>query len=93
MARPFRYADTTSDTSVNLHLFRTLNGTARGDVKGPVSRHLDGRSNIFDLQICLPLGEAFAAAVRMANRNDTDLVIVGDRQLWDRRWGLLGAAA
>lgn len=49
----FRYVDVTSDASVNLHLFKTMNGTARGDVRGPVSRHVDGRCNISDIDLCL----------------------------------------
>lgn len=89
MTRPFRYVDETSDASVNLFLFRTLNGTPRGDVKGPVSRHFSGNGNVFDLKICLPLAQAFAVAIRMANRNDTDIAISGDRALWDTRWGML----
>ncbi|HTN62346.1 MAG TPA: hypothetical protein VL147_12470 [Devosia sp.] len=91
MTCPFRYVDETSDTSVNLHLFRTLNGTPRGDVKGPVGRHYDGLGNEFARESCLPLNRAFAVAVRMANSSDSEIVVSGDRQLWDPSWGNLAA--
>jgi hypothetical protein len=83
MTCQFRYVDDRSDTSVTLHLFRTLNGTPRGDVRGPSSRHDDGRSDVCDMESCLPVPTAFAVAVRMANRLDVELVISGDRQLYD----------
>ena len=90
MSCPFRYVDETSDTSVNLHLFRTINGTPRGDVKGPTSRHCCGFGHVFDFEHCLPIAIAFALAIRMANRNDTELVVSGDRLLWNPSWGRLG---
>jgi CheY-like chemotaxis protein len=89
MTRPFRYVDETSDAAVTLHLFKTLNGTPRGDVRGPSSRHPDGRSDVCDMEACLPVALAFTAAVRMANRNNVELVVSGDRELWDVAWGLL----
>lgn len=91
MTGPFRYVDDTPDASVNLHLFRTTNGAPRGDVRGPVSRKADGRSNVAAMQSCLPLPIAFATAIRMANHNDTELVVSGDRALWDVAWGVLTA--
>lgn len=87
MARPFRYVDKTSDASVTLHLFKTMDGTPRGDVRGPSSRHLDDRSDVCDMEACLPVALAFAAAVRMASRNNVDVVVSGDRALWDVAWG------
>lgn len=92
MTSPFRYVDKTSDASVNLHLYRTINGTERGDVRGPVSRHPDGRSNVVAMQSCLPLPIAFATAIRMANHNDAELVVSGDRGLWDVAWGKLAVS-
>ena len=89
MIRPFRYVDKTTDASVTLHLFRTINGTPRGDVRGPVSRRPDGQSNVVAMQSCLPLALAFATAIRMANSNDAELVVSGDRALWDVAWGML----
>lgn len=86
----FRYVEDQSDISVNLHLYRTLNGTPRGDVKGPVSRHFSGRGNVYYLDSCLPLDVAFASAIRFANINDAELVISGDRSLWAPSWGTLG---
>lgn len=89
MTNPFRYVDDAPDASVNLHLFRTTNGPPRGDVRGPVSRHPDGRSIAAALRPCLPLPIAFATAIRMANHNDKELVVSGDRTLWDVAWGVL----
>jgi len=89
MTSPFRYVHKTSDASVTLHLFKPMNGTARGDVRGPSSRHLDGRSDVCDMEACLPVADAFAAAIRMANRNNVELVVSGDRELWDVSWGRL----
>ena len=85
---PFRYVDETTDTSVTLHLFRTINGTPRGDARGPTSGTLTG-ATMFDAVFCKPVNEAFAAAIRMANRNDTDVVVTGDRHLWNQEWGQL----
>jgi len=86
----FRYVETPSDISVNLRLYRMLNGAPRGDVKGPVSRHLTGVGDVYRADICLPLDVAFAAAIRMANVNDVELVVSGDRSLWWPSWGTLG---
>ena len=92
MTCPFRYVEQSSDKSVNLYLFTTLNGTERADVKGPVSKPVFGRGKIFEMLICMPLGEAFTSAIRMANKNDIELVISGDRSLWNPVWGPLEAA-
>ena len=86
----FRYVDGMSDAYVTLHLFKTMDGSPRGDVRGPSSCHDDGRSDVCDMEACLPVVLAFAAAVRMANRYDLELVVSGDRQLWDDAWGALG---
>jgi hypothetical protein len=87
----FRYVETKSDISVNLHLYRMLNGTPRGDVKGPVSPHVSGRGDVYHLDSCLPVDVAFASAIRVANTNDTELVVTGDRSLWAPSWGTLTA--
>ena len=92
MTRPFRYVNQTADASVTLHLYRTINGTPRGDVRGPSSPHPDGRSNVVAMQSCLPLPIAFATAIRMANHKDAELVVSGDRTLWDVAWGTLAAS-
>ena len=86
----FRYVETKSDISVNLHLYRTLNGTPRGDVRGPVSPHISGQGDVYHLVGCLTLDVAFASAIRMANVNDAELVVSGDRSLWLPSWGTLG---
>jgi hypothetical protein len=85
----FRYVEKSCDSSVTLHLFRTNNGTVRADVRGPLTRHLDGRSNFSELSICLTREDAFPTAIRMANRNDAELVVTGDPSLWSADWGVL----
>jgi hypothetical protein len=89
MLCPFRYVETQSDISVNLHLYRTLNGTPRGDVKGPITPHFSGRGAVYQLDGCLPLDVAFASAIRMAKSSDAELVVSGDRSLWAPSWGAL----
>lgn len=90
MPSPFRYVAQNLPTSVTLHLFKTRNGTHRASVQGPSSATLHGLGSVFELNVCIPLAEAFACGIRMANRNDVDLVISGDRSLWNARWGRLG---
>ena len=89
MNSPFRYVEQTLASSVTLHLFKTLNGTHRGNVKGPASPSLDGVGTLFEMKVCLPLAEAFASGIRMANCNDVALVVSGDRSLWNPIWGRL----
>ena len=85
----FRYADRTSDAAVSLHLSRTATGAAYGDVKGPEISHLPDQISYLDTLSNLPLDRAFALAIRMANRNDLEIVVSGDRSLWDSSWGTL----
>lgn len=89
MKSPFRYMTVSSDASVTLHLFKTVNGTGRGDVRGPIRRRLDYRNDIRDLQLCLPVTLAVTAGIDMADRYGTELLVSGDRSLWDDRWGEL----
>lgn len=37
------------------------------------------------------LHEAFAAPIRMADSSDTDIVVSGDRLLWNAEWGQLAS--
>lgn len=85
----FRYVEDFSDISVNMHLFTSTNGTPSGDVAGPSDRHLSDDQRYSGTHGAMPLPRAFAAAIRMANCNDIELVISGDRDLWDPRWGAL----
>ena len=86
---PFRYVEQACDAAVNLRLFTTTSGSPRGEVKGPVSQHLDGHSTSWETAAMLSPHEAFATAIRMANRNDAELVVSGDRSLWNSEWGAL----
>lgn len=92
MKSSFLYTEETADSSVNLYLFAAEDGSARANVKGPVSQDIGGRSEIYDGMMALPLAKAFAYAIRVANRNDVAIVVSGDSSLWDHRWGWLGRA-
>jgi hypothetical protein len=91
MTSSFRYVHQQSDASVNLFLFSTGTGSARATVTGPVSYDHSNQSKIFETMASLPLARAFSSAIRMANRNDVEIVVSGDRNLWDTDWGFLGA--
>jgi hypothetical protein len=84
----FRYVDDVSSSCVTLTLFRTLNGTARASVLGPRTSALPWTS-MSEHITCVPSEEAFAPAIRMANRFDVELVVSGDTTLWRPEWGQL----
>jgi len=87
MKSSFRYVDATVDDLVTLFLFVDRDGEARARVTGPcevVSAHEDAAP---DATSPLPLSKAFALAIRMANRNDVEIVVSGDRTLWQSDWG------
>lgn len=90
MMSSFLYTQTTIAHSVNLHLFASADGIACGNVKGPVSPNVTGPGDISEIRTALPLAKAFAYAIRVANRNDVEIVVSGDSSLWDQRWGCLG---
>ncbi len=83
----FRYALVAPSAAVTLHLLRTLNGTPRGTATAPRSSVATRPLNASDLAICLPLEEAFAAAIRMGNKYDTELFVTGEAGLWQPVWG------
>ncbi len=86
----FRHVDELSRSAVTLHLFRTLNGSPRADVSGPHQPAAQGGlAAVFEMTICMPLAEAFASAVRMANKNDAEMVVTGEASLWQPSWGSL----
>ena len=89
MTSSFRYTDDALDDTVKFHIFSSHDGTARANVKGPVTHHLDNLNEISESAMAMPLAKAFAYAIRMANRNDVEIVVSGDSTLWDHRWGSL----
>ena len=89
MQNEFRYVDLVYPDDVTLHLFKTLNGTPRADVKGPRAPVVDGARAPVEAAACKPLPDAFAIAIRMANKNDVSIVVTGDATLWQPRWGEL----
>ena len=68
----------------------TADGKAQGYVSGPrIENAFAELANVVELVHCLSLDDAFAAGIRMANKNDTDLVISGNAALWCSKWGTL----
>ena len=90
MNNSFRYAEHPTDQVVSLRLFTGANGDPQGAVSGPKRGYSYAISdNVVELVQSATLDDAFAAGIRMANKNDTDLVISGDSELWRSKWGTL----
>ena len=85
----FRYALAPSSAAVTLHLFKTTNGTPRGTATGPRTTSAGGSPNSSDIAICLPLEDAFPAAIRIANKHDVEVIVSGEAGLWQAAWGEL----
>jgi hypothetical protein len=88
MAIQFNYVYAVSDFACNLHLFKAADGDARGNVRGPMIDEING-CKIFADVAEQQLDAAFASAIRMANCGDVEMVISGDRRLWNPAWGNL----
>jgi len=90
MKNHFRYVSEPPIQSVSLHLFTTSDGQRHGDVSGPMAVFANATfSDVVELIRCTSLDDAFDAGIRMANKNDTELVITGDADLWLPKWGEL----
>ena len=86
----FRYVEQPEENCVALRLFTAADGNPQGDVSGPIRDHRDAAfSDVVELVRCSTLDDAFQTGIRMANRNDTELVIYGSRELWLSKWGVL----
>ncbi|MDB5613372.1 MAG: hypothetical protein JWQ22_1025 [Devosia sp.] len=86
----FKYVQNPENHAVALRLFRAADGSACGDVTGPMSNDTYAEQcDVVELVRCQTLDDAFAAGIRMANKNDTDLVISGNSELWLSKWGVL----
>ena len=77
---------------VTLHLYKTVNGSARANVKGPRGPVVGGVRTDTEISVARPLSEAFAVAIRMANANDVSVFVTGDETLWQPEWGDLQTA-
>lgn len=88
MSCRFRHVTEPTNNVVNFRLFRLRNGVARADVIGP-KLHGPGeyQRGFSEIAVCMPLEDAYAAAIRLANKNDTELVVTGDVSLWEPGWG------
>ena len=89
MKSSFRYIENTADHLVNIFLFLTPGGEPRATVTGPLSDVAYPGKERATVTTALPLAKGFALAIRIANRNDIELVVSGDRYLWDHNWGTL----
>lgn len=90
----FRYVDRAEADCVELRLFRSADGNPQGDVSGPVSGFpTDTFSDVLELVRCSTLDDAFQAGIRMANKNDAELVVSGNPELWLAKWGILEQSA
>ncbi len=88
MSCQFRFVIEPDPTAVALRLFLDedypqgeVTGPLIGDSPKSVCRHVDRCVSDKDT--------AFMAAIRIANTNDTEVVVLGDQGLWDPRWGVL----
>ena len=94
MVNFFKYVAIPQNQSVALRLFRAPDGNPQGDVSGPLLGYADAAfSDVVEVVRCSSLEDAFAAGIRMANKNDTDLVISGSPELWLSKWGELDQSA
>ena len=93
MRSSFRYVDETADNAVNLFLFYNHSGEPRSMVRPPLGASTVNIDVAGDNDAPLPLSKAFALAIRMANRNDVEIVVSGEATLWDDDWGDLIAPA
>lgn len=87
MSCTFRFVGEPDPSVVTLRLFRDPANLPRGEVIGPmrIQQALADR--------CLVDCEtAFRAAIRIANCQDAEVVVLGDPTLWNPGWGqLIGA--
>ena len=87
MQRRFRFVGERDRARVTLALLRR-DGEPLGEVTGPTLAHPVGMEHAEMVRATTPL-EAFAAALRMANNAECDLVVTGDVSVWDPAWGNL----
>lgn len=88
MSCTFRYLNEREESAVTLELFRR-DGKAFGEVTGPrrFGLAIDSSAKV---RPTTP-SEAFAAAIRMANSDDLEVVVVGDSSVWEPSWGRLAS--
>lgn len=85
----FRYVLERDERNVTLRLFEQ-HGRCFGEVIGP--RRIAAERGIVDRSVKVSPTDpdaAFAAAIRLANTEDVELVVSGDTGLWDDSWGVL----
>lgn len=86
MSCQFRYVIEPEPQTVSLRLFYDEDGTPRAEVVGPIDALQTGADR------CLVnCNVALTAAIRIANCNDVEIVVLGDLGLWDPGWGQVTA--
>lgn len=82
MACQFRYVQNPEPSLVSLRLFYDKDGQPRAEVVGPscAPDRLPDRCVV-------NRDTALTAAIRIANCNDVEVVVLGDLRLWDPQWG------
>lgn len=78
----FRYVHNPDPALVSLRLFYDTDGVARAEVTGPTRA-----MNRLPDRCVVNSDAAITAAIRIANCNDVEVVVMGDLRLWDPAWG------
>jgi hypothetical protein len=84
----FRYVTDDVNDAVTMRLFRS-GPRYRAEVLGPIVLRETGEIRPVVDRVMANAADAFDLAIRIANSNDSELVITGDRSLWDPSWGIL----
>ena len=87
MSCQFRFVDRYEPRTVALRLFTDAAGNACGEVLGPLVGALQGQAGVD--RCVVDDATALMAAIRIANSNDAEIVVMGDASLWNPRWGTL----
>ena len=89
MSCRFRLVEEPEHQAVALRLFTDVDGQTKADVTGPlVDLGNEAQSGQAD-RCVVDKSSALTAAVRIANANDAEVVVLGDAEAWDVRWGVL----
>lgn len=82
----FRFVEEPEPSAVVLRLFVDADGAIKADISGPVF----SGCNTSRIDRCVvDRSAAMMAAIRIANAQDVEIVVVGDAGSWDERWGKL----
>lgn len=89
MSCQFRFVAEAESQAVALRLFTDVDGQEKADVTGPLA-DLGNEAHCGQIDRCVVnKSAALTAAIRIANANDAEVVVLGDAESWDARWGVL----